>query len=204
MNNNPNQKSIETERRKIIKKEVNRFLNNNFKWFIVLVIIAILVSGFFFLLKPKYKETLKLVKIISEQEGLDLEAKQKELKEIKDFLQTYSEVERKYIEKVNSIVPSRQNEEEFFTDFNHIVSKSGLTLQSIEIAGTGGSGKDGGTGNKLTNVSIQLRVGGIDYQSFKNFLSVLENNLQLIDVDRLTFSPGGGSIDMVISTYYLD
>lgn len=205
-NNNSNEKNIETERKKIIRKEINTFLNNNFKWFIALAVIIILISGFFFLLKPKHEETLKLVRIISEQEGLDLEAKQKELEEIRDFLQSYSEVEERYIKKINSIAPPRQNKEELFTEFNYIISRNGLSLQTIDIGG-GGEGKKESpvqAGNKLNQVSVRLKVRGTDYRAFKNFLSVLENNLQLMDITNINFQPSSESTEMTINTYYLD
>jgi len=55
----------------------------------------------------------------------------------------------------------------------------------------------------LSRVKIILGLSGVDYGSIKNFLSILENNLRLINVTDLNFTASGGSAKLVLEAYYL-
>ena len=56
----------------------------------------------------------------------------------------------------------------------------------------------------LREVNIALNLSGGDYVALKNFLVDLENNLRLMDVVSLNYSPEAGSNILNIRTYRLD
>lgn len=195
--NNQNRENLKIEKKKLFKKKLNIFLNNNFKWFMMFVVLLIFVLGYFFILKPKYEETLKLTQVITRRDELDIDKKQQDLESIKDFLLSYSKIEKKYMDKVQKILPSKYNQEELFTEFNHIVSKNELLLKNISISGITDLGK-------LKQISVRLEVSGVDYRAFKNLLHSLETNLKLIDVVNVNFNPTARTSAILINTYYLD
>lgn len=210
--NDSEEKENSRELKKIWTKKFNLFLSNYFNWFIFLIVVLILVLGFFYLLKPKYEQTVQYVNIINQQGALDFEAKKAELAKIKELLSTYQNLDKASIDKMNYITPVIQNKEELFTEINYLVAKSQLTLQSVSLA-EAGSYQDRGIfkaaasknnlAGKIEVVSINLSVLGTDYGAFKNFLSVLENNLRLMDVVNLSFNPSGQSTNLTLNVYYL-
>ncbi len=205
LDNKWDKKNAETGRKKVIKKEVNRFLNDNFKWFIIIVIILIFIFSYFKLIKPRYEEAVKLVGVIIRQEGINTEKKQKELEKIRDFLFAYSQIEAKHLEKINSVLPFKYNQEELFTELNQIVSKNGLILQSVSLNKESQvKGAANYLAGKIKKIKINLNVKGTDYNALKNFLFSLENNLKLMDVTNINFSPSGETTSLVIDTYYLE
>lgn len=201
----------EVETKKIFTKKLNKFFNDYFKWIIVMVVFTVLVFGFLFLILPKYKQTAKYLNMANEQEKADYETKKKELAKIEELLSSYESIDRKYIDKVNAVAPARINKEELFSEINYLVSKSQLSLQSVslgEIALYEGNGSfvagdvAAAIAGNIEVVSIEISVAGTNYESFKNLLSALENNLRLMDVVKIAFSPAGKITALTINTYY--
>jgi hypothetical protein len=199
------------EQHNIHIKEFNKFLDDYFSWIVVGVVVVVFVLGFFTLLLPKYEQTVKFVNDANQQQSLDVTAKQTELDKINLLIAAYNKIDKKYITKVNAIAPVAQNKEELFSELNYLVSVNQLILQSISLSPVGAY-KDQGIvpitpaqaaiSDGLQTVSVSLSVKGTSYESFKNFLASLENNLRLMDILSIQFDPQGQSTTFVIDTYY--
>jgi hypothetical protein len=192
-------------------KKFNKFLDDYFSWIVAGVVVIVFVLGFFVLLLPKYEQTVKFVNDIDQQQSLDVTAKQTELDKINQLIAAYNKIDKKYITKVNAIAPAVQNKEELFSELNYLVSVNQLVLQSISLSSVGAYQNQGlmsippaqsAISESLQTVSINLTVKGTSYESFKNFLASLENNLRLMDVLSIQFDPHGQSTTLVINTYY--
>jgi len=200
----PKEEKIKKEDKKILKKKINKFFNDNFKWLVVIVVIIILLFGFFKLIIPQYKETVRIAEIITQQETVDVKSKEQELEMIKKLLLSFEKIDSRYVDKIDAIVPFKYNKEELFTEFKYIVRNSGLKLQSINIS-DGGASPIGTSkiSKRLRKIIINISVKGTDYKAFKNFLSILENNLKLMDIENVSFNPDGKSTQLIINTYYI-
>jgi hypothetical protein len=205
------EKEGEAETKKIFTKKMNKFLNDYFKWIVAFIVLIILVFGFFALVFPKYQQTVRYINMANEQGKSDYEAKNTELTKIKELLSSYDGIDKKYIDKVNAIAPFKKNKEELFSEINYLISKNQLFLQSVSLGEIGAYqdnsslGIDGAAGAIAGNVeavSIEIAVTGTNYESFKNLLSALENNLRLMDVVTVSFSPVGKTTSLTINTYY--
>ncbi len=196
------------ERRKALIKNVNEFLDNNFKWFIILVVVIILLSGYFFLLKPKRESSEKMLRVINQKREEDYYNKKEELKKIKDLLLVYSRISSSYIDKINSIAPP--DIDDLFTEMNQLISNQGLFVQSLNINKVNirdpklakKNKNDQEYSEEIGGIKVSISVRGTDYEAFKNLLHSLENNLRLIDVERVDFDPKSQSTKLLLSTYY--
>ena len=200
------------EAKKTLTRKLNKFLNDYFKWVIVLAVLAVLIFGFFFLIMPKYVQTTRYVGSINEQEKIDLQAKIEELSKIKELISAYAKIDQQYIDKVSAIAPIRNNKEELFSEINYLVNKNQLLLQSMSLGDVTGYRdnkllKQTAAGKKISEnieeITINLFVRGTNYESFKNLLSTLENNLRLMDVLSVNFDPVGKTTWLTIDTYYV-
>ncbi|HTW96870.1 MAG TPA: hypothetical protein VMD74_04415 [Candidatus Methylomirabilis sp.] len=210
-NNNLEEQTSQREAKRIWTKKLNQFLSDYFNWFIVGVVVLVLVSGYFFLLKPKYDQTNNYINSLSRQEEGDFRAKQQELNDINTLLASYDKIDPSYLDKLDAIAPVKKNKEELFTEINYLVSRSGLLLRSVALTEAGAyvdSGlvpltkADAAIAAQLESVNIQITVSGSDYDTFKRFLATLENNLRLIDVVSLNFDPRG-TATLNFNVYYL-
>ena len=56
---------------------------------------------------------------------------------------------------------------------------------------------------QLRSAVIKLELKGQDYNSFKGLLKTIENNLHLMDIEKLSYLPSKNQIIMDIKIYYL-
>jgi hypothetical protein len=57
--------------------------------------------------------------------------------------------------------------------------------------------------SQLRSAVIKLELSGRDYINFKKLLKTIENNLHLMDIERLEYLPGKNQIVLEIKIYYL-
>jgi hypothetical protein len=204
------EKEEDLEAKKLWLKKTNKFLSDYFNFIIVFIVASIFIFGFFFLLKPKYEQTVRYINILSRQEQFDYQAKKDELDKIKELLAAYEGISPKLLDQVKAVAPVRKNKEELFPEINYLVSKNQLFLQSVSLSSVSGYQSEVSlpataaqvrAAENIESVALTLSVLGTDYAALKNFLTSLENNLHLMDVANVTFSPGG-AINLTINTYY--
>jgi hypothetical protein len=208
-----NSEEIESglEERKTRIRQFNMFLKYYFNWIVVGIVALIFISGFFFLLLPKYRQAANYISLANQQQALDASAKEEELKKIQQLLAAYDSIDKKYIDKINAIAPVIKNKEELFSELNYLVSVNQLILQSISLS-VGDGYQDQGLlpatpaqadiPASLETVNVSLVIVGINYESFKNFLAALENNLRLMDVLNVSYSPQSDATTLSVNTYY--
>jgi Tfp pilus assembly protein PilO len=209
----PEEREQSLRQKKMLKKTINKVLSDYFGFLIAGVVVVILAFGFFFLLKPKYDQTMQIISVINKQEEADFENKKRELQKIKDLLKSYNDIDENYRKKVFSIIPERENKEEIFSEVNYLVSRNGLILQSVALSeggggydisdGVSGGGEDYLASGEIKKVTISFSIRGTDYESFKNFISAIESNLPILDIVNLNFDPGNNASSYLIDTYYL-
>jgi hypothetical protein len=199
------------EEKNIRLKKLNKFLNDYFNRIVAVTVATVFIFGLIFILIPKYQQTVKLVDSLNQQQTLDVKAKQQELEKINQLIATYSKIDKKYIDKIDSVVPLSENKEELFSELSYLVSVNQLFLNSVSLSTVSlyeNSGllpvdrADKDIIDNLQEVTVSISVKGTNYQSFKNFLSALENNLRLMDVVSIQFDPQGENASLVINVYY--
>jgi hypothetical protein len=107
--------------------------------------------------------------------------------------------------------------ERLFGELEEIVSSNSFVLDSVKLSrpeesGDGGSAGGGATAEaavanqalspKLGQINVDVSISKIDYAGFKNLVKIFENNLRLLDIVKLDFSPSGGTANFTFATYY--
>ncbi len=171
------------------------------------IFIIILTLGFIgsviFLDVPMVQNVLGIKK--------DIETQQKLLSEKNDFIQTVEKLAEKYkgnedvFKQLNFILPNDEDVPNLIVQLEALANGSGIILSDITFA------KEEETEKELLDyktISVDLRLSG-SYESFKNFLATVENNMRLTDVDSINFqakTDGGSSapfdFDVILKTYY--
>ncbi len=208
---NKSDKDKSLERKKLIQKEFNAFLDKNFKWFVIMVVIVVFIFGFLSLIKPKYDNTKKIIESMNKQENLEIQSKKRELTQIKKILTDYGTITEKEKDKLFKIIPEKYDHEELFSEINHLVTRNGLVMNQLSISLDKSSNSEnvkGTTAKKdfsdedIGVININLSVEGItSYNMFKTFLNTLENYLKLLDVETANY--GTGFATFTIKTYYI-
>jgi hypothetical protein len=193
-------------------RELNKFLSDYFNWVVAGIVAVIFIAGFFFLLLPKYQQTVNYLRVFNKQQLSDNSAKQDELNKIQQLIASYNSIDKSSIDKVNAIAPIGHNQEELFTEFNHLIASYQLFLNSISISVSDGytdknlmpiTPADAAIAAGLRTAHVSISINGLtSYDSFKGFLTAMENNLHLMDILNVTYGANSRGLELSIDTYY--
>ncbi len=178
-----------------------------FSVIIFLVVILVLTFFYFFLINPKLQATTKEIQQdINFQQNIWRIERQK-LLQMQKSLDYFRQIDSDDIEFLGSIIPNPYPKEKLFGEIEDIVLKNGYTLTSLNLEGTEKASGDEDQElslieENLQTINISLEMNGLDYNAMKRFLVVLENQLPLMDIINLNFSPEGETLSLNINTYY--
>ncbi len=193
-------------------QRIQELLINNFKWMIAAAVLIIFVLGYFLFLQPRYDDIVNQKNDLA-SEKTELSSLENELLQLNSSKESYKSLDSATIDKINSILPDSKNKDDLPALFENIALKNGLLLTSInvnpQIAGEAGGNAEetinsiqSGNG-EIGKIRISLQVFGTDYANLKKFLIALENNLRLLDVNKIDFSPATKKTTIDLVTYYL-
>jgi hypothetical protein len=207
------------EKNKQIKNIINIFLTRYFKVIVLILTIMILIVGYSFLIKPKYKQIIQEVKSVSEEKSPKYLNRKKYLNQLKELKAEYQKISLSDINKIKAILPSEKGHEELLAQLEDIILKNGLLLTSLQIEEVaeakdkevsrreGEKAEDSSSEDKLlkeiNKLKIRMEIIGTDYVGFKNLLNVIENNLRLMDIVSLSFSPDNNTTSLELYVYYI-
>lgn len=181
-----------------------------------------LLGSILFLNIPTVEGVLATRKEIQSQQG--------QLNQTTDFIRIVEKLMEKYndnqkvLQKLDSILPNNQDIPNLLVQIEALANDGGVVLKDVVITAssedkTTSKAQEIRTGDvsqekiptdyKSININLKLTTS---YESFKNFLKTIENNLRLVDIDSISFSSqakdntkeGGNTFDfdIMLKTYY--
>ncbi|MBL7057724.1 hypothetical protein ISS03_00115 [Patescibacteria group bacterium] len=178
------------------QKQINYYLGYYFNTIVIVIVLGILIGSYFFILLPKKQSADERVgseAAVREQRYLSLKS---ELSRLEELTIVYDSIDSKNIAKLDKILPKKIELEELIKQMEVIMMQNGLFLSNITTREAKNLTPD------IGSAEININVVGADYLGFKNLLRSLENNLRLMDIQSLTFAPGGKGSSLIILAYY--
>ncbi|MEI6835472.1 MAG: hypothetical protein WCK59_01445 [Candidatus Falkowbacteria bacterium] len=195
------------------KNSLNTFLNKYFNLFVVVFVSFLLFIAYLLILQPKVSSTAAAIsENISSHQKL-LQAEKIKLANLKEAISNYDNIDTVDLDRINHILPNDYDKELLYGEIEELITKNGFTPLSITLAKEGetsagaanaSAGDDKGEAkdsSKIGVINISLNIASVDYAGLKNLLTILESNLRLLDVKKLSLD-GGHSGSLEISTYY--
>ena len=190
------------------------FLLLLYRYFNILIIIvfvlALLVGGLF-IIKPKYGAISASRASASEEKAEQSAALTAYMAKLNQYKKQYGEVSSMDKDKINKMIPDKENAEDIFAKLEGMFKKRGMIINNIKInAGAGGNTAvktktakaPAASAKGLGEINASMSFSAVDYKSFKDILSILENDLRITDVNKVNFSPANNSLTLEITTYY--
>lgn len=193
----------------IIEKKPNNFqiwlagfLKKYFGLVLFLFVVLISVAAYYLIIAPKFKEaTVTISAETLEQQKKYNEVVQK-LIDLSSLNRSYKKIDPKLVKKVEEFLPSEYVQEQLFLELEQVIIKNGYTVNSISIEKE--LGNSIGVANKsVGKVKVKISVSAVNYLDFKKLLSIMESNVRLMDIEKLTFEPADQTADFDFYTYYL-
>ena len=216
----------EEELRKKIRRrsKINDFLNKYFHFVVIFIVILILIFSFIYIIKPKYYKSIETIEgNWSAQKKVYVEQLNK-MNEYKKIVQVYKTISPEQKEKVEDVLPPKYLKERLFIELGYILPENGYQLNDLTIvsdyeedekdvldsprSNTGDEDEFGELDflnvlpENIGYIKVDLNIGLIEYRDFKRLLDILENNIKLMDIYKISFSPETESANIGFVTYY--
>jgi hypothetical protein len=203
----------------LIKNKALIFLNHYFNVIIFVVFLAIIISGLFIFVKPKYESVRSSISKTKETETAEYLKQSVRLEELKKIKENYDKISQKDIKKLDLMVPSVLDKEELLVQLEKIILQNGLLFSNLAVKEAGGGSQtadksvlieepapagDSSSSGEIKSLNISLPLTGVSYEGLKNILKVFQNNLRLMDINSISYNPGGQTINLEITTYYIE
>jgi Tfp pilus assembly protein PilO len=168
---------------------------------IVILIAAIFLTAGYFLIWPEYQKLSDdKSRLTTQKESLNNQ--NYTLTSLKKLLANYDALGAEDKEKIVKMLPQKVDEPGLFTLLEMLAEKNKMVVLAVDISEKEPSAELKNFGIKEVHLAINLAGG--EYTDLKNFLGDLENNLRLMDVLSLNYTPEAGSTILNIRTYRLD
>ena len=198
-------------RKTSLRQTINVFLSRYFRYLSIIIALLVMAGAYFYLLKPKYNKILLEIDNTKNTQEAEREDLDQYYNKLLDYIAEYKKIKKADIEKISKLAPMDADYGKLFTDFEAIIKEQGFILNSLSINPDVKAVKNKASGKEKSSVlpsvigriKISADISGVDYESLKHLLGVIENNLRLMDVNSLNWSPDNASANLEITTYYL-
>jgi Tfp pilus assembly protein PilO len=174
-------------------------------------IFMIIIAGaiFFWYIDPTYADVKNL--LAEESQYNDALTKAQELQSVRDqLLARYNTFAQGDLDRLQKLLPDHVDNIRLILDLDSMASKYGMRVHNVSIDNPTGSvaaapDELGAGSNNYESINFSFVVTGT-YDTFRRYLSDLEQSLRLVDVVGITFTPTDtGIYDFTIhlTTYWL-
>jgi Tfp pilus assembly protein PilO len=180
------------------------------RFLIPVVLLAAAIGLFVLYTNPNYQTIKELsVQAASYDDALNKSA---ELRGLRDkLLSTRATFSNDDVVKLSHVLPDNVDNIRLIIDINNIAARHHLTLTGVELGNTSSGANQGSavavgpSGSSVGSVTVGFGVTA-SYDDFLAFLSDLEHSLRIVDVTKISFTSGSGTLNnyqLEIRTYWL-
>jgi hypothetical protein len=188
---------------------------NFFNWFVVLICIIVLASGYWWLLKPKYDVVVN-DEAYKQQEKIyqDKITYLKKLNEVKNVYNTITDQEK---EKIDAIISAREDIDSLKIDILKEISDLGK-LNDVQMEGFELTPLDNSqdrfvsiANNKLSSIAgddlqiivVSFVIKEVEYDQLKRILIRFEKSLRFMDITKFSYNPDVKQANIELYAYHL-
>jgi len=185
-----------------LSKKVNSFFIEYFNFVAFVILLFILILGCLIFILPKYKSVSKEINDAKLHQEETIFKQKSYLAQLNRLNVTYGKITDEQKNKINKLLPEEPEAEKLMAQLEVLMRENGVPISSLFVKFD--EEKSENLNNKdIAEVNISISLAGLNYNTIKNLLNSIENNLRILDVRSLQFSPEGGPASLEIVAYYL-
>lgn len=172
------------------------------------VLFVIIALGVFFgFIDPTYDRVKELR---AEEAQFDQAlTRSKELQQVRDqLLSRYNTFSTEELSRLEKLLPDNVDNVRLILDFDSLASRYGMRVRNVALEtneSRAARGQVGGDESRYDSLIMSFTVSG-SYDTFRAFLTDLEQSLRLVDVTNVSFSANPNGVydySVAIKTYWL-
>jgi len=176
----------------------------------LIILLATLSVGVFFVIYPKYRAIKNKTDAVLSDQGQKIEFQQQYIAVLKQANANFAKVNEEDLKRLNEFLPEKVDTEKLLIQLEQYEKDTGMQFNSFSINdATGGQAENMLNNNSGTDpmsyvgrIKISLSVANLNYTRIKQFLDKLQTNLRLLDIVNVSFGPGNGGVVLDMYTYY--
>ncbi|MDR3571432.1 MAG: type 4a pilus biogenesis protein PilO [Candidatus Pacebacteria bacterium] len=164
--------------------------------FFTILFLGGALAIFFLYTSPAY-DTVQALSAQSAQYNAAL-TKAAQLQQLKQsLLSRYNSFDQGALNRLSTMLPDQVDNIRLILDLDNLAGRYGMALQNVQISSTATQGSNvvgsiASGAQPYNSLTIQFTTHGT-YSQFKEFLAALQSSLRLVDLESLTFQPGGST-----------
>lgn len=224
-NNSETKKEISPKQRRINNK-INSFLNSYFKFVVIILVIAFFVASVNYIIIPRFKKVSVSSEEVLQNKKAEFLREYNSLQDYKKIIAGFSQINQEDVYRIEKMMPSRYSREDLFIEMTHFLLENNFKTDLVKVSDPleiASIEKNDAQGRRVVNNNtdlpgyydyvvslpagigswiVEIELSDVNYQSLKQFLNIVENNLRIMDIYSLNFDPENKSVKAQIITYY--
>ena len=174
------------------------------KYFFSLVLIAVSVAVFIVLIKPQYAELQATRESVNTAQA-NLETASKLARSRDELIARYNSISKTDLDNLRTLLPDAVDNIRLIIQINSLANKNGLSslrnvdYQTADDTAPGAVQEPSLTKRPYGEFAVSFQTTG-QYKNFLAFISDLEQNLRLVDVTSIEFSPADQGVQQSAAT----
>ena len=189
-----------------LQRQLFFFINRYFIIIVICVFVVILGVGYLFFIKNTVTQIQEIGVVDLQVRDQELAAKQETLARLQRLNEKYTSLTHGDLAKLGDVLPSQSEIPSLVIEIKNFVESSGLILRDIDagvLQALPAPSATTAAGLVVKKLPITLSVSGVDnYSQLKSFLDKLSNNLPLLELTSLSYSPATDSYNLNLTSYY--
>lgn len=196
-----------------VKRIIINFLYNYFNIVVIFIIALILIIGFLYIIKPKYRSIKNNIAAVNEAQEMERNEMEKYYNKLIVYKRNYDSIDETDKEKINTMLPQGAEVESIIAEMENLVLNRGMLLSLLKVSSEKEKSKkisrntaqssENKKPENIGTINLEANVEGVDYRGVKMLLDTFENNLRILDINEINFLSASETAVLKISTYYL-
>jgi len=196
-----------------VKRIIVNFLYNYFNIIVVFIVGLVLIIGFSYIIKPKYRSIKNNIAAVNEAQEIERNGMEKYYNKLIIYKRNYDSIDEADKKKINTMLPQGGELESIMAEMENLVLNRGMLLSLLKVSSEKENSKkisrntaqntEKQKPENIGTINVEANIQGVDYRGLKMLLDTFENNLRILDINEINFLPTSETAVLRISTYYL-
>lgn len=208
---------------KLDKASLNEFLNKYYALLAVVLVLLIFGVGGFLLVYPQYRELVQVQEEQLSASEFDLVQKTQYLQDLREMEENFQAQNLENYRNLDKVIFTRSQFPLLFARLENIVSGLGMSIVNITYAPAGDEA-EGAAGTEedeeedeaapelaaadlppgigLLSVTMTVTSPDRNWTAFKELVNTLQYNIQLIEIESLSYSPSLEAYNLTFNMYF--
>lgn len=184
------------------------YLYRFFNYLVVLTVIIALLTGYFFLLEPKYDKIKKEASLQLEKYKSAKMDREEYVGKLNQYQSSFKKIDQANQAKVDSMIDANIVPESIYSEISALVASKNIILNSVTIKEqpekqSEKNPADTGLGTDVGVLDFTIVLMGLDYAGLKDLLATMEKSIHMYQVTNVSFSLADNSATLQVKKYYL-